>query len=86
MLGTLDSIMMASMVRELYNRHDIIAHFSGSDPARLHIMPPLIVEKDHLDRFIDALDNILSRGLVRIVGEFLKDNVLQVAMPKKSSS
>jgi acetylornithine/succinyldiaminopimelate/putrescine aminotransferase len=86
MLGTLDSIMMASMVRELYKRHDIIAHFSGSDPTILHIMPPLIVEKDHLDRFVNALDSILSRGLVWIVGEFLKDNVLQVAMPKKGSS
>ena len=86
MLGTLDAIMMVSLVRELYRRHDIIAHFSGSDPTILHIMPPLIVEKDHLDHFVNALDSILSRGLVRIVGEFLKDNVLQVAMPKKSKS
>ena len=86
MLGTLDSIMMASLVRELYKRHDIIAHFSGSDPAILHIMPPLIVEKEHLDRFVNALDDILSRGVLWIAGEFLKDHVLQVAMPKKGSS
>ncbi len=84
MLGTLDAIMMASLVRELYKRHNIIAHFSGSDPTILHIMPPLIVEKTHLDQFVDALDSILSRGLIKIVGAFLTDNVLQVAMPKKS--
>jgi 4-aminobutyrate aminotransferase-like enzyme len=75
--------MMASLVRELYQAHNIIAHFSGSDPDILHIMPPLVVEKEHLDRFVSALDQILSGGLLRIVGAFLKDNVLQVAMPGK---
>jgi len=86
MLGMLDAIMMASLVRELYTRHNIIAHFSGSDPTILHIMPPLIVEKAHLDQFVNALDSILSRGLVKIIGAFLTANALQVAIPKKNAS
>lgn len=85
-LGILDTVMMVSLVRELYRRHDIIAHFSGSDPTILHIMPPLVVTKEQLDQFVNALDSILLRGFVSIVGEFVKDNVLQIAMPKKGAS
>ncbi len=85
-LNLLDTVMMVSLVRELYRRHDIIAHFSGSDPTILHIMPPLVVTKKQLDQFVNALDSILSRGFVSIVGEFVKDNVLQLVMPKKGSS
>ncbi len=73
---TLDAVMMVSIIRELYKRYNIIAHFSASDPDILHIMPPLIVEKHHLDQFVDALDDLLSRGLVKIVGEFIKGNLL----------
>jgi len=75
--GTLDSLMIASVVRDLYQSHNIIVHFSGSHPDILHIMPPLVIEQQHLDRFIDALDDILSRGLIRIVGAFLKDTLLK---------
>ena len=39
-------------------------------------MPPLIVENAHLDRFIEALDEILSRGFLRIAGQFVKENLV----------
>lgn len=75
-LNLLDSVMMASLVRYLYEKHDIIAHFSASDPDILHIMPPLIVEQAHLDRLVTALDDILTQGLVKVVGSFVKNNLL----------
>ncbi len=84
-LNILDTVMMVCLVRELYRRHDIIAHFSGSDPTILHIMPPLIVTKEQLDQFVTALDNILLRGFVSIVAEFVKDNVMQIAIPNKGT-
>lgn len=72
---TLDSLLIGSVMRELYQRYNIITHISPSDPDILHIMPPLIVEQSHLDTFVDALDDILSRGLVNIVGSFIKGNL-----------
>lgn len=75
-VSLLDSVMMVSLLRFLYEQHDIIAHFSASDPDILHVMPPLIVEKHHLDRFIDALDDVLNKGFLPIMGSFVKSNLL----------
>ncbi len=71
---TVDSAFMASVIRDLFERHHILAHFAPSAPDILHIMPPLIVEKEHLDRFVDAIDDILQRGFIRTAGDFLKGN------------
>ena len=38
-------------------------------------MPPLIVEKQHLDQFVDALDDLLNTGFTRIVAGFIAANV-----------
>ncbi|MBD1922273.1 aspartate aminotransferase family protein [Microcoleus sp. FACHB-831] len=76
--NTLDAIMMASIIRELYQRYNIITHFSASDPDVLHVMPPLVVEYRQLDEFVDAIDDILERGLVKIVAEFVKGNVMDM--------
>lgn len=74
-LNLLDSVMMASVVRYLYEEHSILVHFSASDPDILHLMPPLIVEQDQLDRMVAALDDVLTQGLMKIVGRFVKHNL-----------
>ena len=66
---------MASMVRDLYERHNLLAHFSPSSPDTLHIMPPLIVERNHLDLLVSSLDEILTTGFATMAGRFVKANI-----------
>jgi acetylornithine/succinyldiaminopimelate/putrescine aminotransferase len=75
-VSLLDSVMMVSLLRYLYEEHHIIAHFSASDPDLLHIMPPLIVEKQQINLFVDALDDILKKGFLPIMGGFVKSSLL----------
>lgn len=76
LVNTMDSILIASIVRELYEKHNIIVHFSNSDLDTLHIMPPLVVEYHHLDRLYKALDEMLHNSFSAIVSKFVRANVL----------
>ena len=64
--------MMASLIRALYTKHNILAHFTDSNIDTLHVMPPLIVEKEHLDKFIEAIDQILQGGFISLATNFVK--------------
>ncbi len=72
---TSDSAFMASMLRALNEQHNILAHFAPSSPDLLHIMPPLIVETGHLDTYVDALDDILTKGFAVMAAQFVKANI-----------
>ena len=41
----------------------------------IRLEPPLICERRHVDEFIDALDAVLARGVVRIVRDFIGTQV-----------
>lgn len=79
LIDTYNKAMMASLIRALYQKHNILAHFSDSDIEVLHVMPPLIVEKDHIDKFVSAIDQILHEGFIplafNLVKEVLKDKL-----------
>lgn len=72
---TLDSAIIAAVVRELYRSHNILVHFSASDPDVLHVMPPLNVSREHLSRFVAAIDAVLTKGFARIVAGFVQNQV-----------
>ncbi len=38
----------------------------------VRLEPPLICERNHVDQFIEALDEVMSRGIVKIVMDFIK--------------
>ena len=75
LVKTLDSLLIASIVRELFEKYNILTHFSNSDLDILQIMPPLIVEYHHLDMFSDALDEIMQNGFSSIVSRFVQANL-----------
>lgn len=75
LIDTFNKAMMASLIRGLYERYDILAHFSDSDIQTLHVMPPLIVEEKHLDIFINAIDDILEKGFISLALDFVKANI-----------
>lgn len=78
LVDTLDKLMMASLIRALYQEHNILAHFSDSNIDTLHIMPPLIVDKKEIDKFIEAIDKILEGGLILLALNFIKENIKDV--------
>ena len=41
----------------------------------IRLEPPLICQREHVDRLVDALDDLLSRGIVAIVKDFVKSQV-----------
>lgn len=71
--------LIGSIVRCLYSKHDILTHFTPPRADMLVIMPPLIVEKEQIDYFINSLDSVLEMGLHRLFAKFILDNVKTLA-------
>ncbi len=46
----------------LLKRHGIITQVAANDFSVLKIMPPLVIDEPAIDRFADALDEVLGRG------------------------
>lgn len=49
------------VVSELLNAHDIITVYTLNNPNVIRLQPPLIVEKEHLDIVVQALDEICRK-------------------------
>lgn len=56
----------------LLRDYDVLVGFTEYNRNVLRFEPPLICERVHVDQFCDAFDDLLSRGIVRIVGDFIK--------------
>lgn len=52
----------ASMITvQLLYHHDILSLYAFNNPMVIRLAPPLIVDREDLDRFVDALDEVLTR-------------------------
>lgn len=65
----LEAAYTASVMRELARRHGVLTHFCESDPEVLHVMPPLVVTAQQIERFAHALDLVLERQPLALVSE-----------------
>jgi ornithine--oxo-acid transaminase len=52
--------------------YNILVAFTEYNRNVIRLEPPLVITKAHADEFADALDDLLSRGVVKIVTDFLK--------------
>lgn len=75
---TYQTLLIGGVVRQLYERHNILAHFQPGARDILHFMPPLIARRDQIDALIDALDAIFARGIADSTLRFIADNVKRV--------
>jgi acetylornithine/succinyldiaminopimelate/putrescine aminotransferase len=75
---TYQSVLISAMVRELYDKHGVIAHFQPGAVDVMHFMPPLVIEKKGIDVLIDGLDDILTRGIADATIQFIKKNIKRV--------
>jgi len=56
----------------LFRDYDVLVAFTEYNRNVIRLEPPLIVGRAEIDRFIEALDDLLSRGVGRIVGDYVK--------------
>jgi acetylornithine/succinyldiaminopimelate/putrescine aminotransferase len=75
---TYQTVLVAGVVRELFERHGVLAHFQPGALDIIHFMPPLIVEEAHIDQMVAGLDEILTRGIADSTVSFIARNVKRV--------
>ncbi len=66
--GSLAGFVGAILLRD----HNVLVAFTGYNRNVIRLEPPLICGAQHVDMFCDAFDEVMSRGIVRIVTDFLK--------------
>lgn len=69
--GSLSGFIGALLLRD----HDVLVAFTEYNRNVIRLEPPLICRREHVDRFVDAFDSLLSRGIVGIVKDFVKSQV-----------
>lgn len=69
--GSLSGFVGALLLRD----YDVLVAFTEYNRNVIRLEPPLICGKEHVDRFIEALDGLLSRGIVAIVKDFVKSQM-----------
>lgn len=69
--GSLPGFIGSHLLRD----HGVLVAFTEYNRNVVRLEPPLICEREHVDEFIKALDEVLSRGIVRIVKDFVKAQV-----------
>ena len=69
--GSLSGFVGAILLKE----YDILVAFTEYNRNVIRLEPPLIASRADVDCFCDAFDDLMSRGLVRIVSDFIKGYV-----------
>ncbi|WSQ09417.1 aspartate aminotransferase family protein [Streptomyces sp. NBC_01231] len=71
----LTKLITSSVVNALYRDHDIYAYYTLNGRNPLVAAPPLIVEPPEIERFLEALDKTLAKGLPRLLTKFVQEKV-----------
>jgi acetylornithine/succinyldiaminopimelate/putrescine aminotransferase len=65
--GSLSGFIGALLLRD----YDTLVAFTEYNRNVIRLLPPLICERQHVDHLCDALDDLLGRGIIRIVKDFV---------------
>ncbi len=69
--GSLPGFIGSHLLRD----HGVLVAFTEYNRNVIRLEPPLICGREHVDEFVKALHEVLSRGIVRIVKDFVKAQV-----------
>jgi len=69
--GSLPGFIGSHLLRD----HGVLVAFTEYNRNVIRLEPPLICEREHVDQFIAALDEVMSRGIIRIVKDFVTAQV-----------
>ncbi|MCP4674637.1 MAG: aspartate aminotransferase family protein [Deltaproteobacteria bacterium] len=68
--------LVALVAGALLYKYDILAAFTDFNRNVMRFEPPLTMKKHHVDEVVEALDEILSKGIVRLVTDTMKTRLL----------
>ncbi|WP_229449239.1 aspartate aminotransferase family protein [Nitratireductor sp. B36] len=69
--GSLSGFVGALLLRD----YDVLVAFTEYNRNVIRLLPPLIMQPEHVDKLVDSLDALLGRGVVSIVKDFVKSQV-----------
>lgn len=69
--GSLSGFIGALLLRD----YDTLVAFTEYNRNVIRLEPPLICQQEHVDTFVAALDDLLGRGIVAIVRDFVASQV-----------
>ncbi|MDS1135644.1 aspartate aminotransferase family protein [Nitratireductor indicus] len=69
--GSLSGFVGALLLRD----YDVLVAFTEYNRNVVRLLPPLIMQREHVDKLVDSLDDLLGRGVVAIVKDFVKSQV-----------
>lgn len=69
--GSLSGFVGALLLRD----YDCLVAFTEYNRNVIRLEPPLICERAHVDTFVNALDDLLGRGVIAIVKDFVKSQM-----------
>ena len=75
-----DSYFPGIFGAELLHHHDIVASIVLNNPRVLRIYPPLVATREDLSAVPGAIDQVLSRGISRLVTERVADATRRVGL------
>jgi acetylornithine/succinyldiaminopimelate/putrescine aminotransferase len=64
--GSLCGFVGALLVKD----HDVLVAFTEYNRNVVRLEPPLVVTSDHITQFLGAMDEVLGRGLTRIIADY----------------
>ena len=56
----------------LLQKHDALVGFTEYNRNVIRLEPPLICQREHIDLLIEAIDDVLSQGIIGIVSEYAR--------------
>ena len=80
----IDKITAAAVADALYEKHNILPMIvENRELVMLGAGPSIIAEREHLDCFVDSLDEILDKGLAGRVAGFCGRVLRQIVIPRQ---
>ncbi len=69
--GSLSGFVGSLLLRD----HGVLVAFTEYNRNVIRLEPPLICQREHVDAFVGAMDQLLGRGIVAIVKDFVKSQI-----------
>lgn len=68
-------LITCAVINELHREHGIYTYYTLNGRSPLVVAPPLVVEPDDVEYFLDCLDRTLAKGLPRLLTTFVRGKV-----------
>lgn len=68
-------IIISSIISELYDLHNILTFYGSNIDLPLKISPFVIATNEELSYFLQSFEEVLNKGLYKILFNFVKKNI-----------